>query len=160
MAVPGGRRFPVLMSDIFPCGFYAMSVEQAQDYDEKTGRRTPAKDKLTGELVWSVTGLDRDESVRPRDRQVTVKVSAPVQPVLPGEIAPGTGLHAVEFTGLTVTPYVSENGGRPRLAYSLRASGVYAQGKAPAGSTTPTGRSGGLAPGGGAPGQPDEGKAA
>src|ERR671939_199625 len=160
MALQGGHRFPVSMADVFPHGVYAMSVEQAQDYDEKSGRRSPAKDKQTGELVWSVTGLDRDESTRPRDRQVTVKVSAPVQPVLPGEIAPGTGLHAVEFTGLTVTPYVSESGGRPRLAYSLRASGVYAQGKAPAGSTPQTGRSGGLAPGGGAPGQPDEGKAA
>jgi hypothetical protein len=140
-----GRRFPVTMADLYPDGIYAMSVEQAQDYDEKTGRRTPARDKLTGEWVWAVTGYDRGPEVRPRDRQVTVKVSAPVQPVLPGEIAPGTGLHAVEFTGLTVTPYVSENGGRARLAYSIRATGMYAQGKAPADSTTPTGRSGGPA---------------
>ena len=160
MALQGGQRFAVSMADVFPHGVYALSVEQAQDYDEKSGRRSPAKDKQTGELVWTVTCIDRDESARPRERQATVKVSAPVQPVLPGEIAPGTGLHAVDFDGLTVTAYVSEGrgGGRARLAYSLRASGVYAQGKAPAASAS--GRSGGLAPGGGAPGQPGEGKAA
>src|ERR671929_1574474 len=130
MALQGGHRFPVSMADLYPDGLYAMSVEEAQDYDEKTGRRSPAKDKLTGERVYNVTCYDRGPDVRPRDRQVTVKVSAPVQPVLPGEIAPGTGLHAVEFTGLTVTPYVVDgrNGGRARLGYSLRATGMYAQG--------------------------------
>jgi hypothetical protein len=90
---------------------------------------------------------------------VTVKVSAPVQPVLPGEVAPGTGLHAVVFTGLTVTPYVSENGGRARLAYSIRATEMHGQGKAPADSTPQTGRSGGLVPSD-APGHPGDGKAA
>jgi hypothetical protein len=103
MALQGGHRFPVSMDDLYPDGLYAMSVEEAQDYDEKTGGRTPAKDKLTGERVYNVTCYDRGPDVRPRDRQVTVKVSAPVQPVLPGEVAPGTGLHAVVFAGLTVT---------------------------------------------------------
>ena len=158
MALLGGHRFAVSMADVFPHGVYAMSVEQAQDYDEKSGRRTPSKDKQTGELVWTVTVIDRDPEAR--EKQVKVKVTAPVQPVLPGEIMPGTGLHAVGFTGLTITPYVNEgrSGGRARLAYSLRATGVYAQGKAPAGSAP--GRSGGLAPAGGVPGQPGEGKAA
>jgi hypothetical protein len=159
MALQGGHRFPVSMADLYPDGLYAMSVEEAQDYDEKTGRRTPAKDKLTGERVYNVTCYDRGPDVRPRDRQVTVKVSAPVQPVLPGEVAPGTGLHAVVFTGLTVTPYVSENGGRARLAYSIRATEMHGQGKAPADSTPQTGRSGGLVPSD-APGHPGDGKAA
>src|SRR3954453_3430646 len=158
MALQGGYRFPVAMGDVFPDGCYAMSVEQAQDYDEKSGRRTPSKDKQTGELVWTVTVIDRDREAR--EKQVKVKVTSPVQPVLPGEIMPGSGLHAVEFTGLTITPYVNEGraGGRARMAYSLRATGVYPQGKAPAGSAP--GRSRGLAPAGGAPGQPGEGKAA
>src|SRR3954464_13647604 len=145
MALQGGHRFAVSMADVFPYGVYAMGVEQAQDYDEKSGRRTPAKDKRTGEWVWTVTVIDRDPEAR--EKQVKVKVLAPVQPVLPGEIAPGTGLHAVDFGGLTITPYVNEGraGGRPRMAYSLRATEVYAQGKAPAGSATPTGRSGGQA---------------
>ncbi len=143
MALQGGHRFAVSMAEVFPPGVYAMSVEQAMDYDEKSGRRTPAKDKHTGELVWTVTVIDRDPEAR--EKQVKVKVASPVQPVLPGEIMPGSGLHAVDFTDVTITPYVSEGrgGGRARLAYSLRASGVYAQGKAPAG--TAPGRVGGQA---------------
>ena len=145
MALPSGYRFPVQMSDLFPHGCFAMAVEQAQDYDEKSGRRTPAKDKQTGQWVWTVTVIDRDPEAR--EKQVKVKVTAPVQPVLPGEIMPGTGLHAVDFSGLAITPYVTETAfGRSRMAYSLRATGVHAQGKAPAGSATMTGRSGGLAP--------------
>src|SRR4051812_50134557 len=138
MALQGGHRFPVSMDDLYPDGLYAMSVEEAQDYDEKTGRRTPAKDKLTGERVYNVTCYDRGPDVRPRDRQVTVKGSAPVQPVLPGEVAPGTGLHAVVFTGLTVTPYVSENGGRAPPGHSIRAAEKPGQGEAPPPSAPPT----------------------
>src|ERR671939_946950 len=130
MALPSGHRFPVSMDDLFPYGVLATNVEQAQDFDEKTRARTPARDKQTGELVWVVTCVDRDESenVRPKDRNVQVKVTAPHQPVLDGEIAPGMKVYAVEFTGLTVTPYVIDNGGRARLGYSFRATGVYAQG--------------------------------
>src|SRR4051812_49631261 len=122
MALQGGHRFAVSMGDVFPDGVYAMSVEQAQDYDEKSGRRTPSKDKQTGEWVWTVTVIDRDPEAR--EKQVKVKMSAPVQPVLPGEIAPGTGLHMVDFEGLTITPYVNEGRGnaRARLAYSYRAT--------------------------------------
>src|SRR4051794_25872819 len=145
MALQGGHRFAVSMADVFPHGVYAMSVEQAQDYDEKSGRRTPSKDKQSGEWVWTVTVIDRDPEAR--EKQVKVKVSAPVQPVLRGEIMPGRGLHAVDFTGLTIPPYVNEGraGGRARMAYSLRAPGLYAQGKVPAGSATVTGRSAGPA---------------
>jgi hypothetical protein len=151
MALTGGHRFAVLMAELFPFGCYAMGVEQAQDYDEKSGRRTPSKDKQTGEWVFAVTVIDRDPEAR--EKQVKVKVTAPYQPVLPGEIMPGSGLHAVDFTGLTITPYVNEGraGGRPRMAYSIRATGMHAQGKAPAGSTSAAGapgRSGGQAPSG------------
>jgi hypothetical protein len=88
-----------------------------------------------GQFVWTVTGIDRDPEAR--EKQVKVKVTAPVQPVLPGEIMPGSGLHAVEFMGLTITPYVNEGRGRARLAYSIRAAAVVAQGKAPNGRVGP-----------------------
>src|SRR3954469_1334503 len=156
MALQGGHRFAVSMGDVFPDGVYAMSVEQAQDYDEKSGRRTPSKDKQTGEWVWTVTVIDRDRAEQVREKQVKVKVSAPVMPMLPGEIAPGSGLHPVDFTGLTITPYVVEargSMGRARLQYSIRATGMYAQGKAPADSATPMGRSPGQALQGGTSGQ-------
>jgi hypothetical protein len=136
MALQGGHRFGVSMPEVFPHGFYAMGVEQAMDWDEKTGRRSASRDKQAdGQFVWTVTGIDRDPDAR--EKQVKVKVTAPVQPVLPGEIMPGSGLHAVEFTGLTITPYVNEGRGRARLAYSIRAGAVVAQGKAPSGRQMP-----------------------
>ena len=123
----------------------AISVVQAEDYEEKTGRRTPTKDRASGELVWTVTVIDRDPEAR--EKEVKVKIAAPFMPVLPGEIAPNTGLHPVEFIGLTATPWVPDvaPGRRARLAWSFRATGMVAQGKAPTGSATPTGRSGGQA---------------
>ena len=53
MALPGGHRFAVSMSELFPFGCYAMSVQQAEDYNEKTGKRTPARDKVSEALVWT-----------------------------------------------------------------------------------------------------------
>jgi hypothetical protein len=85
-----------------------------------------------------VTCVDRDPDAR--TREVRGKVSSPVQPVLPGKIVPGTGLHEVQFTGLTVAPYVDEGRGRARLAFSLRATGVHAVGRVSPGGSTGTGR--------------------
>lgn len=130
MALQSGHRFPVSMAEVFPHGLYAMGVEQAMDYDERTGRRSPTSDKQTGEPVWTVTCLDRDPEVR-GTREVKIKVLAGVCPELPVELLPGSGIRPVEFSGMSVTPYVSENGRRARLAFSFRATGVHAQGKAP-----------------------------
>jgi hypothetical protein len=134
MALQGGHRFAVSMAEVFPAGVYALSVVQAEDYDEKTARRSASKDKVSGQLVWTVTALDRDPEAR--TKEVKIKVTGPVMPVLPGEILPGSGLHTVDFTGLTITPYLVEGavGRRPRIAYSYRATGVWPQGKAPTSS--------------------------
>ena len=130
MALQSGHRFPVSMGDVFAHGLFAMGVEQAMDYDERTGRQSPAKDKQTGELVWTVTCIDRDPEIR-GTREVKIKVLARLCPDLPNEIVPNSGIRPVEFTGLTVTAYVSDAGRRARLAYSYRASAVWAQGKVP-----------------------------
>jgi hypothetical protein len=153
MALMGGHRFAVSMAEAFPHGLYAMGVEQAQDYNERTGKRTPARDKQNGDqYVWTITCIDRDPEARVKE--VRIKVTGPHMPVLPDEVLPGSGLRPVEFTGMTVTPYVEDGrgGGRSRLAFSFRASGVHTPGKAPAGSTTSgsgSGRSGGQASGDG-----------
>lgn len=141
MALQGGYRFAVPMGELFPAGCYAVSVQQAEDFDERTGRRTPSKDKITGELVWTVTVFDSDPQAR--ERQVRVKITGAQMPQLPEEVLPG--LHPVAFTGLTVTPYVNDGtaGRRARMAYSVRASGMHAVAKAPAGSAS--GRAGGQA---------------
>ena len=63
-----------------------------------------------------------DADPQARARTVKVKVISPHQPVLP-PAAGGAPFVPVEFTGLTVTPYVNQAG---RLAYSVKATGVRA----------------------------------
>jgi hypothetical protein len=75
MALQGGHRFTVSMREVFAHGLFAMGVEQAMDYDEKTGRQSPAKDKQTGDLVWTVTCIDRDPEIR-GTREVKIMCSA------------------------------------------------------------------------------------
>ena len=142
MALQGGHRFPVPMADAFPHGLFAMGVQQATDYNEGKNS-TPSRDKQTNELVWTVTCIDRDPEARVKE--VKIKVLAPYSPELTEEIMPGSGLRPVEFSGLTVTPYVEDGRNRSRLAFSFRATGVHAPGKAPA-SSLPSGRAGGQAP--------------
>jgi hypothetical protein len=133
MALQGGHRFPVSMAEAFPHGVYAMGVKQAEDFNSQTKRSKPSRDPQNGDqFVWTVTCIDRDPDAR--EKEVKVKVTAPVMPVLPEEVLPGSGLRMVEFTGLTVTPYVPDvaPGRKPRMVLSFRAQGVYEQGKVPA----------------------------
>jgi hypothetical protein len=119
VALRGGTRFSVRFEDLFPAGCVLVpdSITAAQDYNEVTRERTPSKDKLTGQRVWQVRVMDMDPELAGRSREVTVKVLADVQPV-PDNGAP---FAPVEFEGMTVTPYVGNNG---RLAYSFRATGL------------------------------------
>ena len=56
MAIPAGHRFPITFDELFPQGFYVISVERANDWaDDKT---KPAVCKLTGRPVWTVQGTD------------------------------------------------------------------------------------------------------
>ncbi len=123
MAING--RFRVSMADVFPAGAFVVGeVEAVRDFDRSTPERfVQAKDKETGELVWSVPVLDADESAPKGAKTVVVKISAPVQPVPPEAVA-GLPFRPVEFDGLTVTPYVDDK--RNRVAYSLRARAMHA----------------------------------
>ena len=58
MALRNGSRFPVSMHDVFGTAvtWCPDSIAEAQDYDEKTKRRTPAVDKLTGQAGVPVPG--------------------------------------------------------------------------------------------------------
>jgi hypothetical protein len=125
MAING--RFKVSMGDVFPHGAYVVSeVEPVRDFEKSTRERpVQATDRESGQLVWSVSVLDADPDARKDAKTVTVKISAPVQPVPPEAMA-GLPFRPVEFDGLTVTPYVNDNGGRARIAYSFRATGMRA----------------------------------
>ena len=126
MAVQG--PIPVEFAFAFPRGaFAAGGFEAVRDFDaSRDGRFVQAKDKISGLPVWQVDVIDGDPQAR--EKTARVKVAARDQPVLP-EPPAGLPFLAVEFTGLTVTPYVSQS--TNRLAYSLRASGVRAPGSGP-----------------------------
>ncbi|GAA2571883.1 plasmid replication, integration and excision activator [Pseudonocardia hydrocarbonoxydans] len=141
MAING--KFKVNHGDVFPHGAYVVGeVEAVRDFERSTRERpVQATDKESGLLVWSVSVLDPDPDARKDAKTVTVKISAPHQPV-PPEAIPGMPFRPVEFDGLTVTPYLNENGGRARVAYSFRASAMRAPQQAGSGKPTPRANSG------------------
>jgi hypothetical protein len=118
MALQGA--IPVEFGTVFPDGAYAAGVfEPVRDFDRSQGDRFVQQlDKGTGLPLWTVDVIDADQSAR--QRTVKVKVAAEHLPVMPPAAA-GSPFAAVEFTGLTVTPYVNQAG---RLAYSFKATGV------------------------------------
>jgi hypothetical protein len=128
MALRNGSRLPASMQDVFPHGCHLVpnSIVEAQDYDEATGRRSPAVDKHTGQRVFSVRVMDMDPELEGRSRETVVKILADRMPVPPTR-AP---FELVEFEGLQVTPYVDtgrcQGRGRcgARMAFSLRATGM------------------------------------
>ncbi|MGH3916297.1 MAG: plasmid replication, integration and excision activator [Pseudonocardiaceae bacterium] len=122
-----GGRFRVSMGEVFPCGAFVVGeVEPVRDFEKSSkDRPVQAKDRDSGELVWSVSVLDADESAPKGAKTVVVKISAAVQPVPPEAVeVHGMKFRPVEFEGLVVTPYVDDK--RNRVAYSLRASGMHA----------------------------------
>ncbi|HEY1698653.1 MAG TPA: plasmid replication, integration and excision activator [Trebonia sp.] len=124
MALQG--PIPIEFGMVFPDGVYAAGgFEPVRDFDASSnGRFVQSKDKNTGLPLWQVEVIDAEKDAR--NRTVKVKVGAQVQPVLPNSTA-GVPFTPVEFTGLTVTPYVNQSG---KLAYSLKATGVQAPGRA------------------------------
>jgi hypothetical protein len=117
---------PVEFGLVFPDGVYAAGAfEPVRDFDASSsgGRFVQSKDKSTGLPLWQVEVIDADQQAR--TRTVKVKVAAQAQPMLPTAAA-GVPFVPVEFTGLTVTPYVNQNG---KLGYSLKATGVRAPGR-------------------------------
>jgi hypothetical protein len=118
---------------VFPHGAYAAGgIEVVRDFDRSSGDRVVQQaDKHSGLPLWVVEVIDADPDAR--QRMVKVKIAAQVQPVLPSP-APGSPFTAVEFDGMTATPYVdtsrchAKDTGKcgARQAYSLKATGVRA----------------------------------
>ncbi|MBN9100926.1 MAG: plasmid replication, integration and excision activator [Pseudonocardia sp.] len=123
MALNG--RIKINHGDVFAHGAYVVGdVEAVRDFDKSSpGKAVQAVDKESGLLVWAVSVLDADPEARKDMKTVTVKISAPHQPVPPEAIA-GMPFRPVEFDGLTVTPYLDDK--RNRVAFSFRATGMRA----------------------------------
>ena len=123
--------FPVEFGTVFPSGVYAAGgVEMLRDFEKsKADRVVQQVDKITGLPLWVIEVINGDPEAR--QRTVKIKVASQVQPVLPPQ-PPGSPFTAVEFEGMTATPYVDsgrcQGKGKcaARQAYSLKATGVRA----------------------------------
>ena len=122
MAVQG--PFTVECRELFPHGVGIVgAVAPMADFEASTKEhRVQARDKDSGLPVWVVDVMDFDPEAR--ERTLRVKVAAAVQPVPPSAVE-GAPVRPVLLEGLTVTPYIKD-GTRPRIAYSLRATGLAA----------------------------------
>jgi hypothetical protein len=125
MSVQG--PFKIDCGELFPHGLGAISeVSSLDDFDKSTkDNRVQARDKDTGLPLWQVEVLDFDPQAR--TKTFKVKVAAEVQPV-PPEALQGAPIRPVVLEGLMVTPYIAD-GPRPKIAYSLRCTGLAAPGR-------------------------------
>ena len=121
MAVSG--PFKVECGELFPYGLGVLGeVEPQADFDKSSkDNRVQARDKATGMPMWQVDVVDFDPQAR--EKTFRVKIVAEVQPVPPEALAQ-VPIRPVVLEGLTVTPYIKECGPRPRIAYSLRCTGL------------------------------------
>lgn len=123
--------FKVESSEIFPHGLGVVSAVSAKNEFGAGTKENPVqeRDKATGLPIWQVDVMDFDPEAR--ERTFKVKVVSAVQPV-PPEALPGTPVRPVVLEGLTVTPYIKE-GKFPKIAYSLKATGLVAPKRVDAG---------------------------
>ncbi|MGX7824017.1 plasmid replication, integration and excision activator [Actinokineospora sp. 24-640] len=116
-------RFAVDFGDVFPVGAFVLGVEPSMAFSDNPGApKRQERDKETGQLVWIVRALDANEEAARFGAEFKVKIAADHQPVPPAK-ANGFPFAAVEFEGLTITPYANAKG---RIAHSFRASGMRA----------------------------------
>ncbi|WP_422773657.1 hypothetical protein ACN28C_12585 [Plantactinospora sp. WMMC1484] len=122
-------KVPVPFDYVFPAGALCLGVAPQVDFDRRGQGDDQARDKETGERVWVVRVLDLDPEAGKfgRSTEVKVKVVAAQQPVPPASTVPGYP-PAIQFEGLTLTPYVdsqrckASGQCKARMAYSLRAT--------------------------------------
>jgi hypothetical protein len=134
MAIQG--PFKVHCGEQFPHGLGVIgAVSALADFDASTKEnRVQARDKESGLPLWTVEVMDFDPDAR--DRTFKVKIAAAVQPVPPEAVA-GAPVRPVVLENLTVTPWIKgEDGPRPKIAYSLRCTGLAAPGRAARSSST------------------------
>ncbi|MFI6758815.1 hypothetical protein ACIBF5_06670 [Micromonospora sp. NPDC050417] len=135
--VPLTLKVPVPSEYVFPAGALCLGVDAQIDFERRGEQDNQARDKETGERVWVVRVMDLDPEAGKfgRPTEVKVKVIGAHQPVPPPSSVPGYP-PAVQFEGLTLTPYVdsqrckSSGQCKARMAYSLRATAIVPAGAA------------------------------
>lgn len=129
--VPARMKVPVPFEYVFPHGALCLGVEPVRDFDA-TGDDKQARDQDSGERLWQVRVLDLDPEAGQygSSREIKVKIAAARPPMPPESRVPGYP-PAVEFAGVTLTPYVNQQRKctdrcRARLAWSVRAESMTA----------------------------------
>src|SRR5689334_23227227 len=126
------QRIPVAFESVFPAGAYMVGeVEALEDYDALVAAKNAGKepgdiqlrDKVTGMRVWQIRVVDADPEARKGETELVVKIAADVQPV-PPPMMDGLPFRPVVFEGLTLTAWTDESRSRPKVAWSIRASGL------------------------------------
>ena len=123
MALQG--PIPVEFGAVFPSGAYAAGAfDPVRNFDASTGEKFV---QSTDKAIRRAAVGDRGHRPRPAgtDPGGQGQGRRPGPAGGPGRAA-GSPFVPVEFTGLTVTPYVNQAG---RLAYSLKATGIRAPGR-------------------------------
>ena len=108
------RKLKISHDDVFPHGAYLVSeVAPVFDFDRSTREnKVQQLDKDTGLPMWSVDVLDADPEATKKNRTVSVKLLAKVQPVPPPNDGT-TPFTRVVFEGLTATAWVDSARCRP-----------------------------------------------
>lgn len=128
MALAG--RFPIAHDVAFPEGAYLVSeVTPVNDFDRSTKEtKVQQVDKDNGLLLWQVDIVDADPSAPRKQKTVSVKIAAKVQPVPPSNDG-SSPFTPVEFEGLTALAYIQESGDFSSVVYSYKASGMKSPGR-------------------------------
>lgn len=121
MAIPFKTQMSVPFEFICPQGALFLGVQPVTDFDKRGSGDDQARDPETGERMWQVTVLDLDpEGGRfGGTKELKIKVAAAVQPVPPSPVHPGYP-PAVEFTDVTISPYVDSQRCKHRSGQSHR----------------------------------------
>lgn len=144
------RKLKLSHDDVFPNGAFIVSeVTPVFDFERSTrDNKVQQVDPDTGLLLWQIDVLDADPEATKKNRTVTIKLLAKVQPVPPAPEGAETFARVV-FEDLVATPWIDSSRCKPpesnkshrcgaQAAWSFKARGMAAPGKPSASPSVPT----------------------
>ncbi len=132
MALQGA--IPISFDSAFPAGAFMVGAAEPLTLWEDGKMVGQQHDKDSGKPMWSIRVIDADPEARKGQGEVTAKLVSATPPVAP-PATQGLPFHPVAFDDLAVVPYTKEGAGRPRIAFSFRATGLHAPERRKAGES-------------------------
>lgn len=117
------QRIPTTHEALFPAPLLFMGLAPMIDFEASKDAKTDVqqRDKESGLPLWACSVMDMDPAQPAGQRELKVRIASAVEPVCPEVGTP------VRFEGLECVPWLNDNGRRPKVAVSIRASGLVAQ---------------------------------